>query len=196
MAETLLLAGAALQIGTSIWSSQLTADAMEEQARIAGVQAQIALEQSKFAAEMQRKAGAQEATSLRRDSRRAEGGAVARTASQGLEVSGSPLVVIGEHIRLDELNAAQVVTNAHARAFSELAAGRSAAASYQARAGSLNAQADITRTAGFLDAIGAGMRAAGRYYSMTNSNTGPAPMNPYEYSGRAGYAGDYSLYGY
>ena len=169
--EWLIVAGG-LQVAGSIWGAQAAADAMEEQARIAAIQAQIAMVQSKFAAEVQLKAGREEAGVRRRESRRASGGAVAAVAGAGLELSGSPLVLIGERIRLDELNAARVITNAHARASSERAAGRGAAAGFTAQAASLEAQADVTRTAGFLDAIGRGLSAAGGYYAMTRGGGG------------------------
>lgn len=174
----------------TIWGSQMAADAMEEQARIAEIQAQIAMEQALFAAQMQKKAGREKATYRRKESRKAVGAGVANIAGAGLEVSGSPLVVIGEQIRQDEISAARVITNAHARAMSEEARGRGAATGFRADASALRTQAHVTRVAGFLDAISGGMNSYGNYQSTTGGpNQQPnAPGNSqYTWGGNTTY---------
>ncbi len=156
-----------VQVASALWGAQAAADARNAQAAIARMQAEIAMTQSKFTARMQLKRGRQEAVARRRSSRRAVGGAVVAVAGAGVELSGSPMAVIGEKIRHDELNAAQVVTNARARAFSERAKGRGQATTFTAQAQSLDSQASIIRVTGFLNAINIGMVAAGGRFAQT-----------------------------
>ena len=170
----------AIQAASNIWGAQAQADAMDAQASISYMQGQIAKQQAKYAARMQLKAGHEQATAMRRESLRTAGSNVARVANSGVELSGSPLVAIGEQLRRDELNAAQALTNARARSYSEKVKGEGAAVGYNAQAASYREQAGITRTAGFLEAIGTGLRAAGGYYVMTG-RFGPdaSPFEPY-----------------
>jgi len=168
---------------SSLWGSRAAADAMEAQARIARVQGQIALQTSKFSARMQLKAGRQEATFRRRESRRASGAAVVSVAGAGIELSGSPMKVIGARIHGDAVNAARVVTNAQVRAFSERAEGKAKGLGFRADAAALDERARITRVTGWLNAIGGGMSAVGGYYAMTSNPN----SNPWSLDGRYGY---------
>lgn len=177
-----------LVIGTvaagKIWAADQQADAMEESARIARIQAQISLEQAQFNAKMQKQSGQEESVYRRTESRKAVGGAVAAIAGSGVELSGSPLVMIGEHIKNDEINAARVITNAEARAASELARGKGQAATYMAQAAGMEKQADVTRTAGFLDALSFGIMAG----AQMQSQTGGAPVGQTQQTGGYDYA--------
>lgn len=164
------VAGAVISAVASWKGSQAASDAAAAQARIARQQAEISERHSRFAARMQLKSGRQEAVFRRRESRRAAAGAVVSVAGSGVEISGSPIALIGERMRRDELNAAQVVTNAQARSFTERAKGRAAAVGFRASAGALDAQARIARVTGWIDTIGAGMSAVGGFYARTSSS--------------------------
>ena len=169
----LIIAGAGLSAAASIFGADAAADAMEEQAAIQRVQAQIARSQSRFSARMQLKAGREQSETLMRESRRRTSATVVQVGNAGIEVSGSPLAIIGEQIRRDELEAGRVITNAHAAAISERASGESAALGFTASAAQLDEQADTTRVVGFLQAIGAGMNAAGSFGLMSGGFGGP-----------------------
>ena len=164
-------AATAVQTGAAYFEARAQAEALEESASAARIQGQIALANAKFSAKQQLKAGREQAGFVRRESRRAGGLAIAHFGASGIELSGSPLVAIAERIRRDEMNAARVITNAHARAASEEAQGRSAAAGSAARASSLESQASITRDAGFLNAIAIGFNASANYYALTGGTT-------------------------
>ena len=166
------IAGAVISAYSAYQGSRASSRARDAQAAIARWQAEIALFQAKQTARVQLKAGHQEAVFRRRESRRATGAAVVRVGGSGVELAGSPLARIGADLRRDELNAAQVVTNANARASSVRARGRGQAVGFRASAASLNEQARITRVTGWLEVIGIGMSAVGGYYAQT-SRRGP-----------------------
>lgn len=182
------LVGSGLNVAGTLFGAGARSSALREQARVAEIQAEIALEQGRFAARMQRRAGRDQATYLRRQSLRRVSGMVVHTAEAGLEVSGSPAIAIAEQIHRDEQAAAQVITNSRMRAFSQEAGARSEAASHTARASALLDQAGITLLGGFLEAIGNGLAAAGTYQQITGG-TAPSYVSESGFTGGGPYAG-------
>ena len=171
MAE-IFIAGAIISAYSSYRGSQAASDALQAQAANERIQAEIARVNAEFVARRQLKAGREEATFRRRESRREAGADVVRVAGSGVELSGSPMARIGENIRRAELNAAHVLSNSQARAFSERARGEAQAVSFRASAGARDEQARIIRVTGWLDTIGAGMSAVGGFNAQ-RSRRGP-----------------------
>lgn len=153
--------------------SKAAARQADNQAAIADVQAQISLQTAKFNADRQLELGREQATFQRKKSRKIVGQAVVNVAGSGIEISGSPLAVIGEQIRQDELNAAKLITNASARALSERAAGEGAAVGFRATAAGLRDEASDIRGAMFIDMLARGAAAAGGVATLTGGSADP-----------------------
>lgn len=160
-------ATAAVSAHSANQRSRAAARQADSQAEIADVQAQISLENAKFSAQRQLALGREQATFQRKKSRKVTGQAVVNVAGSGIEISGSPLNVIGEQIRQDELNAAKLITNASARALSERAAGEGAAVTFRATASGLRDEASDIRGSILIDTIARGAAAAGGAFALT-----------------------------
>ncbi len=167
-------ASAAVQGINALQGSRAREAALRNQAAIAEVQGKIAMTNARFSARMQLKSGREMAVEVRKQSRRDVGSAVVSVAGQGVELSGSPMVAIGEKIRSDELNAARVITNAETRAVSERLAGEAARVGAEARADALRGQADVEDATRFITIMAIGARAAGGFFSLTG---GPKSQN-------------------
>lgn len=165
--EAFLIATAVAKIGGSLYAADAAADAMEVSADIADIQGETAMVTAMFAAQQQKEAGREQAIFIRKESRKATGAAVVGVAGSGVELSGSPMVAIGNQIKNNMMSAANAINNANMRAFSAEAKGRAQAATFEARAIQLREQAEVTRIAGFWNALGAGLDSATKLQQTT-----------------------------
>lgn len=170
-------AAAAVSAYSSIVSSRMAAAANREAAKISELQGDIAVIQSEFQAKMALKAGREQASYIRQQSAEVVGTQVTRTASAGVELSGSPMMAIAQEIWAGEKAAAGTLKNAIARSGQIEAAGVAARVQGDANAANLRQAADYGERAGVLNAVAKGVTAYAMYEKTTGGSTGGNPLD-------------------
>lgn len=163
----LFAAATAAQAVSQVSASQQRAAQMREQARIAAMQGEAQLIQAEFQADVARQQGREQAQYIRRQSRRNVGRMVAGTASRGIEIQGSPAMVIADQIWQDEKAASTAIINAELGAMSAEARGQAGYVSGMAERSRLRQAAGFTETAGWLNAFSTAVGGYATYYGAT-----------------------------
>lgn len=174
-------AAAAVSAYSSIIGARAAAAAQREAAKVSELQGEISVITSEFQAKKALEAGREQADYIRDSSQAAVATRTVRTAASGVELSGSPMMVIADEIWAGEKAAAGALKNAIAQAGQIEARGEADATQANANAAALRTQAGFTESAGWLRAISSAM---GAYAYGQQISGGPASTDPSPFRNR------------